>query len=126
MKRSSGKSHCPINYTLEIIGDPWSLLILRDLLILKKRRFKDFLHSEERIATNVLTDRLLKLEYHGLIEKICEQYLPTQKGLDLYPLLIEMALWGSKHDEESASPEPLKTFATTNPDQFRKEMQKFL
>ena len=102
VRRDKGKSHCPINFTLEIVGDQWSLLIMRDILLYDKRRYKDFLQSAEKISTNILASRLLELEKHGIIEKMCEQYFPTQKGLALLPLLIEVAAWGAKHDPETS------------------------
>src|SRR5688572_33394671 len=111
MKRGAGKSACPINFTLELFGDPWSLLIVRDIVFSNKRRFKEFLESEERIATNVLVDRLAKLQQNGIIEKMCEQYLITEKGLELVPLLTEMIAWGAKHDPETAAPKHLVKLA---------------
>jgi len=125
MKRATGKSHCPINFTLESVGDSWGLLIMRDILIFGKRRYKEFAESEEKISTNILADRLKLLEQNGIIEKMCEQYLPTQKGLELVPLLIEFALWGAKHDSKTASPKHLMRLAKTNPAQFRKAMREF-
>jgi len=124
MKRASGKSHCPVNYTLEILGDQWSLLIMRDMLLFGKRRYKEFMESDEKIATNILADRLAKLEEQGIIEKMCEQYLPTQKGLDLLPILTELAMWGAKYDKKTAAPKKFSEWAKTNPEQFRKAMQR--
>lgn len=123
VKRGPGKSHCPINFALEIFGDPWSLLIVRDVMLLKKRRFKDFLQSPERIATNVLTDRLARLEQYGIIEKLCDQYYLTEKGLDLLPVVAEMSAWGSKYDPKTASPKRLVEFARGNPSRYRKELR---
>ena len=125
MKRAAGKSHCPINYTLEILGDSWGLLIMRDILFFGKRQYKEFIESEERISTNILADRLKLLEKNGVIEKMCEQYLPTQKGLELIPILTEFALWGSKYDAQTSAPRMLVNLAKTNPIQFRKAMQDF-
>ena len=124
MKRASGKSHCPVNYTLEILGDQWSLLIMRDMLLFGKRRYKEFMESDEKIATNILADRLTKLEEQGIIQKMCEQYLPTQKGLDLLPMLTELAMWGARYDKKTATPQELAEWAKTNPAQFRKAMQR--
>jgi DNA-binding HxlR family transcriptional regulator len=123
MKREPGKSHCPINFALEIFGDPWSLLIVRDVMLLKKRRFKDFLQSAEGIATNVLTDRLARLEQYGIIEKLCDQYSLTKKGLDLLPLIAEISAWGSKYDPKTASPKRLVYLARSNPSRYRKEIR---
>ncbi len=123
MKRAAGKSHCPINYTLEILGDSWSLLIMRDILLFGKRRYKEFLESEEQISTNILADRLARLETQGIIGKMCEQYLPTQKGLDLLPVLTEISLWGVRYDAKTAAPGDMPKWAKTNPQRFRKAMQ---
>ena len=104
MKKRELRSDCPINYALENLGDKWTLLVIRDLVFEGKRFYKEFLESEEGIATNILSDRLKKLEGIGVIEsRINEQqktqkiYSLTAKGKDLIPLLIEMILWSSKH-----------------------------
>jgi DNA-binding HxlR family transcriptional regulator len=126
MKRTAGKSHCPLNFTLESVGDSWGLLILRDILIFKKRRYKEFAESEEKISTNILADRLKLLEKNGIIEKMYEQYLPTEKGIALTPIIIEFVLWGAAHDPKTSAPKHLKRLAKTNPTQFRKTMQEFI
>ena len=98
---------------LEAIGDRWSLLILRDLVMRGKRHYQDFLNSEEGIATNILADRLARLERQGLISKSQDpedkrqfRYSPTQKGLDLLPVIFEMARWSKKYNPhiDPASP----------------------
>ena len=63
------RSHCPINYSLEIFGDRWTLLLLRDLLLLSRRHFRELLNSEENIASNILTERLKRLEQHNIITR---------------------------------------------------------
>src|SRR3979490_3068704 len=102
-KRRSG---CPLNASVEILGDRWSLLIIRDMMLRGFRTFKEFLESYERIATNILADRLRKLELHGIIT--AEQdpsdgrkliYLLTPKGIDLAPVLTEMVLWAAAHED---------------------------
>lgn len=105
MKRSDNKSHCPINLTLETIGDSWSLLIVRDIIYYGKNTFGEFLSSEEGISTNILASRLHQLEQKGLLVKTShesdkrkERYVLSEKGLDLIPILLEMADWGAKHD----------------------------
>ena len=97
---------------------------MRDIAISNKRRFKEFLDSEERIATNVLVDRLARLQQNGIIEKMCEQYLITEKGLDLLPLLTEMIAWGAKHDPKTATPKRLAKLARSDPAQFRREIKR--
>lgn len=103
------RSDCPLNVFLEIFGDRWSLLIVRDLLFKRRHEFKDYLAAKERIATNVLSDRLRRLEENGIITKAAHpsdarrvDYRLTEKGLDLAPLLFEMALWATKHEKTEA------------------------
>jgi DNA-binding HxlR family transcriptional regulator len=105
------RSHCPINFGLEIFGDKWTLLILRDLLMQGKCSFREFQASEEGISTSVLADRLMRLEQSGLVrpERATEdgrqvRYQPTPACKRLLPVLVEMAYWGATHDAETASP----------------------
>jgi len=102
---SAPRSTCPINFGLEIFGDQWSLLILRDILIQQKRTFRDFQTSDEGIASNILTDRLKRLEACGLITRAPSPddgrvmlYAPTEAARDLIPVLVEMSYWGATHD----------------------------
>jgi DNA-binding HxlR family transcriptional regulator len=97
------RSGCPIASTLDVLGDRWTLVIVRDMLT-GKTRFGDFLKSPERIPTNILTDRLARLEEFGLIEKRSYQdnpvrfeYRLTQKGADLLPALQAVCLWANRH-----------------------------
>lgn len=125
MKRSVGKSHCPINFCLEIVGDQWSLLIMRDILIFGKSTYNDFLNSDEKISTNILADRLEKLLNWEIIEKQPNRtYRPTQKGLELTPILTEMGLWGVRYDKETDAPAPFKDWAKNDPATFRKNFVK--
>jgi len=105
------RSACPISFTLDILGDKWTLLILRDLLLNGKRHYREFLEAGEHIATNILADRLKRLEAEGLLTKDRDQdnrkqviYQPTQKSLALLPVLIEVAYWGATHDPNTAAP----------------------
>lgn len=98
------RSDCPISCSLDIWGDKWSLLIIRDLMFSKKCRYSDFLKSEEGIATNILATRLQALEENKIIEKSDEPdskskgyYKLTQMGIDLLPILIEIDLWSEKY-----------------------------
>ena len=98
------RSNCPINCALEIVGDKWTLLILRDMLVGNKRTFKEFSSSDEGIATNILSNRLALLEEHGLITKSqfpnnrkSNIYTPTKRGIDLLPIILEMAVWSLGH-----------------------------
>lgn len=101
-KRRSG---CPVNICLEVFGDRWSLLIVRDLMVRGYRTFKEFETSGEGIATNILADRLQKLESAEIIEAETEKsdgrkinYRLTQKGIDLAPVLLELLIWGARHE----------------------------
>ncbi|GLV53419.1 hypothetical protein KDH_02730 [Dictyobacter sp. S3.2.2.5] len=105
------RSDCPINYALEAIGDPWSLLIIRDIVYFGKKTYGEFLASDEKIATNILADRLALLEQKGIIEKRPsdsdkrkETFSLTEKGLDLIPILAEMANWSAAHDPQTGAP----------------------
>jgi DNA-binding HxlR family transcriptional regulator len=96
--------------SLERLGDRWSLLIIRDLMVRGLRTFKDFQEAGEGIATNILADRLHKLEAAGVIMAETEtkdarrvNYRLTQKGIDLAPVLLELLIWGARHEESGAS-----------------------
>ena len=108
MRKKELRSHCPINFGLESVGDRWSLLILRDIVFRGKRTYGEFLKSEEGIATNILASRLAMLVDDGILEKSVnaadarkDHYVLTEKGLDLIPLLFEMILWSAKYDPRS-------------------------
>jgi len=107
-KKSTPKwrSGCPLNASVEVLGDRWSLLIIRDMMLRGFRTYKEFLGSYERIATNILADRLRKLEAHGIIASERDPsdgrkliYSLTPKGLDLAPVLTEMVLWAAAHED---------------------------
>jgi DNA-binding HxlR family transcriptional regulator len=100
------RSSCPISTTLDILGDKWSLLIIRDLAFKEKNTYGDFLNAGEGIATNVLADKLVLLEQHGIISKGAHPdsgtkilYKLTPKGIDLIPTLVEIILWSEKYHE---------------------------
>ncbi len=102
-KRRSG---CPLNASVEMLGDRWSLLILRDMMLRGFTTFKQFLGSYEGIATNILADRLRKLQAHGIITAQPDAsdgrklfYSLTAKGIDLAPVLTEMVLWAAVHEK---------------------------
>lgn len=104
------RSGCPVSISLEIFGDRWSLLIVRDLMVRGFRTFSDFEHSGEKIATNILADRLRKLQAAGIIVAEAEKtdrrkfsYRLTEKGIDLAPVLLELLIWGARHEETGAS-----------------------
>ena len=98
------RSKCPLSCSLDIFGDKWSLLILRDMIFEKKNTFKDFISSEERIASNILSSRLKKLEKFGLISKNSNIqnrkiriYKLTDSGLELIPTILEITIWGKNN-----------------------------
>lgn len=102
------RSHCAVNYGLEIFGDRWSLLIIRDIVFAGKKTYGQFLKSEERIATNVLASRLALLEEQGILAKNPsiedgrkDFYTLTEKGLDLIPIVLNIVVWSAKYDEKS-------------------------
>jgi DNA-binding HxlR family transcriptional regulator len=105
------RSDCPINFALETFGDPWSLLLIRDIVYFGKKTYGEFLASEEGMATNILASRLTRLEEQGILMKMPsgqdkrkEEYILTKKGLDLIPVLVEMANWSAEHDPQTAAP----------------------
>lgn len=100
------RSPCPLNASVEILGDRWSLLIIRDMMLRGARTYKEFLNCHEGIATNILADRLRKLLAHKIITTEPDPadgrkhfYLLTAKGIDLAPVLTEMVLWAAAHEE---------------------------
>ena len=109
MQKSINKrSDCPISCSLDIFGDKWSLLIIRNLMFYNLHTYGEFLKLPEKIATNILADRLLMLENTGLITKEEHPdskakifYKLTKKGIDLLPLMIEVSLWGDKYFQPS-------------------------
>jgi DNA-binding HxlR family transcriptional regulator len=98
------RSHCPINLAVEVFGDKWSLLIIRDIMFNGKRHFRELLQTEEKIASNILTDRLAMLEREGIVSKTPDPdhkqkfvYRLTSKGIDLLPILVEIGAWSLKY-----------------------------
>jgi DNA-binding HxlR family transcriptional regulator len=100
------RSGCPLNASVEMLGDRWSLLIVRDMMLRGFRTYREFLESHEEIATNILADRLRKLEADGIILSKPDPadgrrsiYLLSKKGIDLAPVLAEMVLWAAAHED---------------------------
>jgi len=103
---SNRRSECPLNASVEMLGDRWSLLIIRDMMLRGFRSYKEFMECYEGIATNILADRLRKLVAYGIIKTEPDPadgrkvtYLLTQKGIDLAPVLTEMVLWAAAHED---------------------------
>jgi DNA-binding HxlR family transcriptional regulator len=133
MTNTKKRSDCPISSSLDIWGDKWSLLIIRDLIFSRQCTYGDFLKSEEKIATNILASRLVMLEKNGLISKLEHPeskakilYKLTEKGIDLLPILLEINLWADQYfDLNSESKAILKEFKK-NKEAFIKAKKKEL
>lgn len=104
---NKNKAKCPVTFALDIFGDKWSLIILRDIFFKQKKYYGEFLNSVEKISTNILASRLQKLEIEGLISKTQDPenlskfiYRITAKGKDLLPLMLEMIEWSVKYDPQ--------------------------
>lgn len=111
MKQVTQRSTCPVSTSLDVLGDKWTLLILRDILFAGKSSYGEFLQSEEKVATNILADRLAMLESQGIVTKTVTAdkkskftYQLTAKGLDLAPLLLEFMRWGAKYGPAVTEP----------------------
>jgi len=109
MKTINRRSECPISYTMDLFGDKWTMLIMRDLLLYGKDSFSEFLCSDEKIATNILTDRLNVLLQEGFVTKHTAPtnkskflYHPTDKAIGLIPVLTEITLWAEKYNPAGA------------------------
>lgn len=103
MRQTEPRSHCPINLSLEIFGDAWTLLVLRDLMFGGKRHFRELLQSDERISSNILADRLARLVDSAVLTKSDDPthkqkaiYSLTEKGIALLPIIVQIGAWGSR------------------------------
>ena len=110
MRRRQRKSDCPVHFALEVFGDAWTLLIIRDLMFKGRTSYTDFLRAEEGIATNVLADRLVRLEEDGIIERAsasgrgsANRYRLTARGIDLLPIMLEIIGWSATYDPKTAA-----------------------
>ena len=110
-RRTQRKSDCPIHFALRILGDPWTPLIIRDMALKGKSSYGEFLRSEEGISTNILADRLARLQAEGVLtyETIPRRdtrsaYRLTRKGIDLVAVLLEMIGWSARYDPQTATP----------------------
>lgn len=124
------RSDCPISYALDFFGDKWSLLIIRDMIFDGKRFYKDFLESKEGMATNILSDRLKKLESQGVVVsrvyeklKTRKEYFLTEKGKDLVPVLVEMMIWSAKYQEGLAVSEEFISKAKSKREEVVRNIQ---
>lgn len=113
-RKSKRRSNCPVNFALEIFGDKWSLLVIRDLMFFGKSSYGELLQGGEGIATNILADRLEKLEAAQIISKSPDPenrtrviYSLTERGIDLIPVMIEIIAWSGRYDPKTAAPKDI-------------------
>lgn len=125
------RSSCAVSQSLDVFGDKWSLLIIRDLVYFGKETYGDLLKMDEGIATNVLADRLVVLEKEGLITKEIFvgskskfKYKLTQKGIDLYPIIVEILLWGGKYCEVMSEQKAFAKMTKQKREAFTKDVMK--
>jgi DNA-binding HxlR family transcriptional regulator len=119
-----------VSVSLEVFGDRWSLLVIRDLMVRGLRTFREFQRSGEGIATNILAERLRRLEHAGIITAEPEatdrrklNYRLTEKGIDLAPVMLELLIWGSRHEEAGLSCAMVEEMAA-NRDQVLAEVRR--
>ena len=113
--KQDNRSTCPISTALEIVGDRWTLLVIRDLMFAHKRHFREFLQSEEGISSNVLADRLSALVTNDIVKKSDDPthaqkaiYSLTEKGLELLPVIVAMSAWTQRHYPGTRRPEAVQ------------------
>lgn len=123
MPPNAPRSLCPINLSLEIFGDTWTLLVLRDMMFAGKRHFRELLQSDERISSNILADRLARLMEHGLLTKADDPthkqkaiYSLTEKAIALLPIIVQIGAWGSRFVPDAKKMDPVAR-------QFARELQ---
>jgi DNA-binding HxlR family transcriptional regulator len=126
MKRTDRRSDCPINFALELFGDTWTLLIIRDLMFKGKRTYAEFAASEEQISTSVLADRLKTLVDAGVVRRTgsgrSTRYSLEQKGADLLPVMIDMIVWSARYDAATAAPDTFVNRAVDDRDGLLAEL----
>ena len=112
---SEYRSRCPVVFALDLFGDRWTLLVIRDMVLKGSETYTEFLNSGEGIATNILADRLRRLEDQGIVTKHEDEehgskyrYRLTKKGLDLVPVIVEMIRWGARHQTGTPVPKALR------------------
>jgi len=127
------RSNCPINFVLETFGDKWTLLVVRDLMFKGKKYYGDFLESHEKISTNILAERLQRLEAHGVINKVKDQehkskfiYSLTEKGKALLPIMLEITQWSSTYDSLTNTPKEFSEALKVDKDSVMGEVLKGL
>jgi DNA-binding HxlR family transcriptional regulator len=130
MPKRRAKSHCPIHFALDIFGDSWSLLVVRDLMFKRKSSYRELLDGGDGISTNILADRLSRLEADGIITKDVihtadarTKYRLTDKGLDLMPMLLEMIAWSGRYDPKTAADRAFVTRVRRDRDGLMRELR---
>lgn len=120
-EETARRSDCPTAYALDLFGDRWTLLVVRDLMFFGRRRYGEFLEAGEGVATNILANRLERLGCEGVISSTrprensrAKYYYLTRKGIDLAPLMVEMILWSAKWEPELPVPEDFLTRAESD------------
>lgn len=133
MAKQKRKSDCPINFALEIFGDRWTFLVVRDMMFKGKQYYGEFLEAGEKIATNTLADRLQLLEQNGIIIKKTDPahgskiiYKLTRKGIELLPILVEVIVWSAKYDNKTAADSKFISRVKKDRDGLIKEIMKQL
>lgn len=133
MKQSKKRSDCPISLSLEVWGDKWTLLIIRDLMFENKRTYSDFLNSHESIATNILATRLKMLQDNEIIQttpplegETNGGYALTQKGIDMLPIMMEVYFWSQKHYPIPKHVEEILKVASADKSAFIEKIQTHL
>ncbi len=121
---------CPVAFSLDVFGDRWTLLIIREMMIAGKNTYSDFLEAEEAIATNILIDRLKLLEAEGIVKKERDPenrrsfiYHLTEKGEDLAPILVEMITWAGKYDQRDIAQKQMVKLANANKAGFEEKLR---
>jgi len=123
------RSICPISNSLDIVGDRWTLLVIRDMLIFGKHEYHEFMHADEGISTNILAERLKRLLTAEIVKvrahptnKTRKLYYLTAKGKALLPLMLEMAFWGGQYLEASKPAREKVREAQSNPKDFKAKL----
>ncbi len=121
---------CPVRFGMGVFGDKWTLLIIRDLMFKGKRHFGEFHDSEEGISTNILSDRLSKLERNGILLKQRDSknqakyiYSLSDKGLDLIPMMLAMIDWAERYDENTAVPPAFIALYRSDPQTLEQQIR---
>lgn len=132
-KQCNSRSRCPVSNALDILGDKWTLLIIRDMMFREMNEYGEFLEAGEGISTNILADRLKRLQETGIITKTINpndrkrhEYNLTEKGIDLLSTLVELIIWGDLYLPDANIPQEFMEHFKNNRTQFIKKLKKQL